>query len=172
MKAVLKPGAELDILTKDELAETLRTLRDELKSGYGRDAVLWRDFNSTKLDANGNSGIVGVPITQNPSPVNLYRGKAGQTIILHRLAITAEGIAFATTYTGYLYLMRGDRMIDFANLANGFPIVFLYTSNAPWYTDQEAIQIQVSGGPPSTNLVIDAQGTIAGLVPSEAVIGE
>lgn len=172
MLVTLKPNAELDILTKDELEEVLTRLRDQQASGYGRDPVLWRDFNSTKLDANGNSGVAGVPIAQNPSPVNLYRGKSGQTIILHRLAVQAEGVAFATTFTGYLYLLRGDRMIDFANLANGFPIVFLYTSNAPWFTDQEAIQIQVSGGPANANLIVDAQGTITGLTTPTGVIGE
>lgn len=161
-KQKLSPGGELDLLTQDELEDTLKRLWDESQSGYDRPATLWRDFNSTKLDANGNSGQAGA--ANNPNSVNLFRGKAGQTIILHRLAIQAEGVTFGTAYNGgYLYLMRGERIIDFANLANGFPILFLYTSNAPWYTDQETIQIYVSGGPASTNLIVDAQGTLTGL---------
>jgi hypothetical protein len=158
MKFTLKPGAELDLLTQDELEETLKRVRDEAVSGYSRPATDYRDFQATRLDGNGNSGIPGA--ANNPNTVALFEIKQGYSLRLHRLAIQAEGSTFATTYTGgYIYLYRAGRFIDFANLALGLPVVFSYTSDAPIYNNGETVDILVSAGPKNTNLICDIQGT-------------
>lgn len=167
MKFKLSPGAELDVLTQSELEETLSRIRDELRSGFSRPAITYRDFNATTLDSNGNSGILGAPVAGNPTAVDLFEVKQGYGWRLHRLAINAEGVTPGTQYVdGYLLLMRSGRLIDFAGVFNGtaialsFPVVFTYTSDAPLYNNGETVQLLVSGGPAATNLICDLQVTL------------
>ena len=153
---------ELDILTKDEMAELLKVATDELKSGFARPAVTERDLASTLLDSNGDSGIPGA--SGNPNPVPIYRVKPGMTFDLHRLTVQFEGVTFGTGYTGgYIYLMRAGRVVDFADLAQGVPVVFSYTSDAPEYSGNQTVDLLVSGGAHDANMVTDLQGTLSSL---------
>ncbi len=167
MKQRLAPNAELDILTADEFEQKLKIVLDEFRSGFSRPAVTIRDFASTKLDGSGNSGIPGA--SGNPNAVPIYRVKPGYTFDLHRLTIQFEGVAFGTTYTaGYIYLMRASRVVDFAALSAGVPVVFSYTSDAPEFSGNETVDLLVSGGAASANMVTDLQGTLSSL-PAELV---
>ena len=155
MKVKLAPNAELDTLTQEELAEVL----DRKLSGFSRPAEPYRDFNTTALDANGNSGIPGA--ANNPNPVSLFEPPPGFTWALHRLKIQAEGQTFGATYPGgYIYVLRAGRLEEFVDLGLGLPAVITYTSDAPIYNNGETISILVSGGPASTVLVVDMQVTI------------
>lgn len=158
----LAPNTEIDVLTADELREELSRAWEEAASGWSRPAVTFRDFNSTLLDSSGNSGIPGA--ANNPNTVKLFDIKPGYTMSVHRLTIQAEGQTFGTTYSGgFIYLMRAGRVVDFADLGNGMPIVFSYTSDAPEYTGNESVGIYVSGGPHSTVLICDIQATLEAL---------
>lgn len=162
MKQKLAPNAELDLLTADELEQKLKVATAELRSGFSRDAQYWTDTQSTKLDASGNSGIPGS--TNNPNVVHLWPVKAGYTLTLHRLYVQFEGVSFGTTYaSGYIYLYRGGRIIDFANLAQGVPVLFSYGSDAPIFRQQEAVAILCSGGGHSVNMICDIQATLEAL---------
>lgn len=167
MKQKLGPNAELDLLNKQELEDVMRTMVDELKSGFSRPAVTIRDFQATLLDGNGDSGIPGA--TNNPNPVPFYRVDAGYTFELHRMTVQFEGVDFNTDFAGgYIYLMRATRVIDFANLDDGVPVVFSYTSDAPEFNNGETVDLLVSGGSADTNMIVDIQGTLAAL-PGELV---
>ena len=165
MKQTLSPSGgkiELDVLTAAELKEQLRIFADELRSGFARPAVTIRDLHSSKLDASGNSGQPGA--TNNPNPVSIYRVKPGMTFDLHRLTIQFEGVTFGTTYaTGYIYMMRAGRVVDFAALSAGVPVVFSYTSDAPEFSGNQTVDLLVSGGAVSANMLTDLQGTLSSL---------
>ena len=170
MKQTLTPSKgslELDILTAAELKEQLMVFADELRSGFARPAVTIRDLNSKALDASGNSGQPGA--SGNPNPVAIFRVKPGMTFDLHRLVIQFEGVTFGTSYTGgYIYLMRAGRVVDFADLSVGVPVVFSYTSDAPEFSGNQTVDILVSGGGHSVNMLTDLQGTLSSL-PAELV---
>ena len=162
-KQKLTPNGELDILTADELGEKLKVAIDEFRSGFSRPAEEYIDSNSTLLDANGNSGIPGA--ANNPNPVPLFEFKPGYTLRLHRLTLQFEGVAFNTTYSGYIYLLRAGRVVDFANLSQGVPVVFSYTSDAPVYRQQQSVDIIVDAGVSAAhvNVLADIQGTLEAL---------
>lgn len=159
MKQKLAPNAELDILTQDELAQTLKVAIAELQSGFSRPAETRRDFNTTLLDGSGNSGIPGA--VGNPNPVPVFEFPMGHTFALHRLTVQFEGVTFGTKYMGgFIYLMRAGRVVDFADLSLGVPAVFEYTSDAPEYTAPETLDLLVSGGAADTVVICDLQGTL------------
>lgn len=167
MKQKLAPNAELDLLTADELEQKLKILADEFRSGFNRPATTIRDLHSSTLDSSGNSGQPGA--TGNPNPVQIYRVKPGMTFDLHRLTVQFEGVTFGTTYsTGYIYLMRAGRVVDFFNLSGGVPVVFSYTSDAPEYSGNQTVDLLVANGAASVNMVTDIQGTLSSL-PAELV---
>ncbi len=176
MKQIFKPNAELDFLTKDELAEVMERVADEARSGWSRPAVTQRTFEAIDLDSNGDSGRPGS--SSKPSAVEIYRPPTGYTFEVHRLTVQAEGQVFgAGTTGGFLYILRAGRLVDFApsggtSGSSGpplqFPVVFEYTSNAPEYTANESVDILVSGGPVGVTLVVDLQGTLSA-IPGELV---
>lgn len=161
MKVNLGPGVELDVLNADELHHTLR----EVLSGYARKPQTDRHPSFLKLDANGNTNVgstSGVAVPTFKIPASLRFG-------LHRMTIKADGYTFGSPYTsstGYLEIQRATETVDGVSLASvGLPAVFTAgTADAPLYTNGQTVDLLVIGGPASTALTIQIQGTLEPLI--------
>lgn len=110
MKQKLTAGAELDLLTEQEL----RTLIEELVSGYLRPTMPRRDEDGLLVPAGGADVTLALP------PVS-----RGMEIVYTRLVIEAPGSAFtpAAPYNAagaYVAIMRSDlELLDFVSLVAG-----------------------------------------------------
>ena len=157
----LSPNSEFETLTQSELA----TVLEEKLSGFSRKADIIQEFASWELDANGNSGIPGA--ANNPNPVSIYTVKAGYSFALHRLEVTADGYTYGSPFTGsagsYLEVLRAGRFVAAANLENGLPLYWEWGSDAPIFRNNEKIDVLIYGGPHSTAITFDFQGTLEAL---------
>lgn len=109
MKQQLRAGAELDLLT----AQELRTTIEELVSGYLRPTTPRRDEDGALAPAAGDLTLALPPVPR------------GMEVIYTRVIVEAPGSAFtiATPYNAagaYLALMRNDiELLDFVSLVAG-----------------------------------------------------
>lgn len=149
MKQTLSPNGELDILTADELDGVVR----ELLSGYLRPPQTMRIPYGDTLDDTGAAMI------------EVWTVPLGYMFNLHRLTVEADGYDPANPFInadGWIEIDRGAWMEDFVSLDDpGLPRI--YTSgddDAPYYTNGERIVLKVVGGPASTSLSGQIQGTL------------
>lgn len=157
MKVTLKPGVELDVLTQDELHETMTNLL----SGFSRGPNTDRSNPAVELDASGNTfrgSTSGVPVP-------IFRVPAGYEFALHRLALKPDGYTFGVPYTsstGYVEIQRNGVMEDGIPLtAPGLPRVFTAgTADAIVFNNNDRIDLLIVGGPASTAVQIALQGTL------------
>lgn len=154
MKVVLRPNAELELLTQDELRQVVR----ETLAGWNRPAQTGRPRQTVQTDGSGNAN-------GNANGLKLYVVRPGQTFRLHRLFIRPEASTFGVPYTsntGYVEIMRGERAIDgFPLTAPGIPKMMTWgTADGPLYKNGDELRIDIYGGPVSAVIIADAQGTI------------
>jgi hypothetical protein len=158
----IRAGAVLDILTADEL----KTVLEEVASGYLRLPYRKRIIGTIKLDGSGN-GVSGISAKARP----------GFTLIITRLCFTISGGAnkytFAAPFSpgsaGAIEFLRGTGGSTVTDLVDGYafgastggslPCVYTNSeSHAVEVIDQEDIRIQVLGGPASSNLDVIGSG--------------
>lgn len=161
MKQTLRPNAELDLLTKEELRDVLT----EIVSGHNRPPERIRHPGGVTLDGSGNAPLTGI-----------YRVEAGMRAIVTRIEFFLDGYSmrspFNPTPAGGI-----DIYVD-AQWRDGFPfggstgfiLPAVYTEareRAIVAEDGAHMQIQVGGGPASTGLTVALCGI---LVPIEPVL--
>lgn len=154
MKHVLTSGAEIELVSPDEL----RTILGEtFPSRKGPQTE--RMLNGLKVDASGNGTVV------------LWQVPAGMEFELHSLLITADGKSPASRMaTGYAYLQAGGALgdvldvFDFTLTGAGVPIRHTYGSDAPLYHEREVVCVCFFGITASTNVVVRGQGVLAPLI--------
>ena len=158
MKVKLTPGAELDLLTADEL----RSIVKETKSGWRRPPLTVRPTQSVGLDSNGDAhGTIHGAV--------LFEVPAGYSFLLHRLTVKPDGYTFGVPYTsatGYLDIVVSELMRDgipFA--APGLPRVYTVGfSDGIFCNNGEVIRIDIHGGPANGVINLRGQGTLQPII--------
>lgn len=161
MKQQLRPNAELDLLTKEEL----RTVTSEVLSGYLRPPERIRHPGGLDLDGSGNSTLTGI-----------YRVEAGMQAIITRIEFALDGYSMRAPYNptqqGGVDIYENGQWRDgfpFGG-STGFILPAVYTESrerAIAISDGSLLQIQVGGGPVSTGLTVAVCGV---LLPIEPVL--
>lgn len=166
MKVSLKPGAELDVLTQDELEDSLAAAL----SGFSRPPQTEEDFATFTLDSSGNSVLTG---SATNVAVAVYTVQVGYDFSLHRL--TVEAATATTAYTvaapytngsGGIAIYRNGRFVDGLNLASGLPMVFTYGGDAPIFRSRDRVELLVIGGPANGFVTVNVQGTLESGTPA------
>ena len=165
MKVKLSPNAELDLLTQEELDQSLTAAIERFLSGHNRRPGTIREPVAVELDASGNTAIG----PKSPIGVPLYKVPAGYRFALHRLSIKADGFTFAAPFTnaaGFLELQRSGLMVDGLPLTSpGLPLVFTTgTADSIVYDNNQTVDLLISGGPASTAVQLVLQGTLSPIV--------
>ncbi len=169
MKQTLKAGAELDLLT----AQELRTTIEELVSGYLRPTMPRRDEDGLISPVAGDVTLALPPVPR------------GMEIVYTRVIVEAPGSAYtpAAPYNvaaGYIAIMRNDiELLDYVSLVagagGGIPYRFgpWSDSNGIRVRDGEQLRALVHVPPASTGLVLRGEGylsPIQGAEPGSLVI--
>ncbi len=157
-KQLLRPNAELDLLTQDEL----RGVLEEIVSGYLRPPQRIRNPAGVDLDGSGNGTVLA------------YQVEAGMRFTLTRLEVTADGY---TAYAPYNPTPAGgiDIYVDgqwrdgvpFGG-TTGYVLPVVYTqseSRAISLADGALLTVVVHAGPASTGLLVNACGILEPLAP-------
>jgi hypothetical protein len=144
-KARIIPGAELEVPSADEIARRVTRLNAT------RPEVPIRAEASKLTDASGAVLF------------EVYRVPPGRSIRLTRLLVQADGFSARSPYTGAgeVSLVRNDVIVDTLSLVSGpgLPAVFESSeSSAPFYANGDSVQVQVIGGPVTTNVTARMQG--------------
>lgn len=145
----LAPGAELDLLTEDELRSALSELRN-----IG--PVTVRPEESIHLDSAGNG------------TVDVYTVPAGMEFTLHRLRIDIDGADPGHTVNaanGWADILRdavAEDFIQFAASAGGLPQVKTWSGAAGIvFRNGETVQVKITAAPTvSVNVTVKLQGTL------------
>lgn len=156
MRVTLKPNAELDILTREELRKELEAITDRL--AYHPAVVRLEEDGAT--DAGGELELA------------IYRPPAGMEFRLTRCYVVAEGFTPAVPFNGagaFLELLRAGVPVDGVSLvaaaANGGQIpIMLVDADSPdsaqVYFNGEDVAIRLTNGPASTRIGVRAQGIL------------
>lgn len=161
MKVALKPGAELDVLTRDEL-------RDELEAIVAR----LRDRPATvRAEEDGRTTAAGA------AEIELYRVPSGMSFKLTRLAVLAGGFSPAVPFQGagaFLELLRNDVPVAWCSLVAGAAVapgalpMQLVDADSPesavWYANGDVAAVRLTAGPASTDIIVRGQGILEPVV--------
>lgn len=156
MKVKIAPGAELDLLSEEELHRTLTTVL----SGFARGPVTNRIPVVVALNSSGNTQVGSTA-----GPVPLFKVPSGYTFTLHRAAFQLDGYTFGVPYTsnsGYLEIQRAGLMMDGIPLTSpGLPRVLTGGSaDGILFDNNETVDLLVVTGPASKSLQVVLQGTL------------
>jgi hypothetical protein len=152
---VLKPGAELDLLTREELHAELV----EVASGYLRPPERRRFVEGGTTDANG---IVTIPV---------LTVQQGYVFELTRLVIAPSGKTFGNPYTsstGYWNLLLNGEMVDGDNMTGGIPSIYTESESRAIYVfggEQLQLHLNAGSGLASTQIMVRGQGVLTPLPP-------
>lgn len=153
MKQILKPNAELDILT----AQELRAEIEHLLSGYLRPPEEARPEGGVALSAGGAGTI------------DLYTVPVGMLFYLTRVYVTAGNATFQAPLAGAggISILRfsgslGDE-IDGTGFTSLPQVATWSRNNGPLFRDGERIGIGIAGGPASGQAFARAMGFLAPL---------
>jgi hypothetical protein len=167
VKVKLTSGAELDVLTQEEVRELLQ----EFASGYLRPPQTARPVGGIPLNASGNScrSVAAQAGTAAALPVDLYSVPIGYSFRLHRMTFKPDGFTFGvpfTNATGFIDINRGELMQDGISLNSpGMPVVWSAgTADGIFYDNGEHVFATISGGPASVNVSVRMQGTLQPIV--------
>ena len=158
MKTKIAAGAELDLLTQDELHAEI----EQMLSGYLRPSQRLRLEQSVKLDSNGAGTLI------------LYTVEAGYLFLLNRLHVEVTTASTVYTYgapytsaTGYLKVKGGDGQTwdgtSFDPTAEGISIpgdITASDSYALFYYGYETVEVDIVGGPASGFVLVRGQGLL------------
>lgn len=154
MKTELRPGAELDLLSQDEL----RTVLEETLAGYLRPPY------RVRVEAAGVTDATGAAVFAAAS------SRPGYRLVLNSLLVIPAGYSYATPYTttaGAVQLLRGSsgstgdvlRGAPFGGGSGGsLPLLLLDDGDdrAVFAVDTESLLVEVIAGPAHT--VVAARG--------------
>lgn len=161
MKQTLRPNAELDLLTKEEL----RAVVSEELSGYLRPPERIRAPHGFALSASGAGGPTGV-----------YRVDAGMRAIITRIEFDLDGYSMRSPYNpsaqgGVDIYADGQWRDGFPfGASTGYILPAIYTESrerAIVIEDGALLQVQIAGGPASTGFTVNVCGI---LLPMQPVI--
>jgi hypothetical protein len=156
VRQLLKPGAELDLLTPGEA----KSLFDELAARLAQRPATVRAEKDALTDA---AGAVSFAVYQVPS---------GMAFHLTRLVVTIDGFTPAAPFTGagaYLEILRNDVPVDFASLvagSDGLPRKFFAEGldSSAYYANGDAVAVRIVAGPANTRLLARLQGLLEPVV--------
>lgn len=153
MKVKLTAGQDIDFVSPDELRGILAEMRkDEIEGG----ATTWR------ATLNGSTNAAGT------AKIDVLTVPLGRQFRLTRVVIIPDGFTPASPYTnaaGYVYVAReGGQVTDLFSLVSGqgsLPAVRTDSvASAAVFVNGEKVEIQIFGGPVSTNVVCYCQGVL------------
>lgn len=148
MEVEIRPGAKLDVLTKDELRDVIGEFTELFEHEVSDDV---RASASARTDASGNATIA------------VYTVPAGMRFRLTRLVLAADGFTFGAPYTGagYFETRRNGQMVDGGVLANNLPTVGTDgASAAARFKNADVLEVAIVGGPVSTNVEARIEGDL------------
>lgn len=151
MRFKLEAGAELDLLTRDELLEALR--EDRLaRSG--------REVTPVRVEENGVTDGTGA------LTLEVFTVPLGREFALTRLVVDADGFTPGAPYksgTGWIDVRRSGARVDFVNLQNGLPALSVDSDKtANRWRNGEQLEVVLAGGPANTNIRVTGQGWLYG----------
>lgn len=155
MRVVLKPGAELDLLTRDELHAELV----EVASGYLRPPRRTRFVQGGVTDTDG---VVTIPVLD---------VQQGYVFELTRMVIDVSGKTFGSPYTsssGYWNILLNGELVDGDNMSGGLPSIYTESESRAIYVfggEQLALYLNAGSGLASTGVMIRGQGVLTPLPP-------
>jgi hypothetical protein len=169
VKTKLVSGAELDVLTEDEL----RTVLTETLSGYLREPY------RVRFAGGGVTTSLGA-LTVDVNPA----ARPGFMLLVNVIVVNVAGYTYASPYNpgtqGALVLLRSpgphssvgmiERGYAFGGSSGG-SLPCYYSSGddrAIDLRDQERLQLQFTGGPASSSIVISGHGTMIPLADQAA----
>lgn len=158
MRVKIAPGAELDVLNKQELHEVLHEVLAHFRSDESERV---RPQENGLTDGTGAAAIV------------VYQVPIGMGFRLSRITVSADGFTFAAKFTnaaGAIELRRGGQLVDGVNLnpsaaagdqSVGIPWVETYSGSVrPAFQNGEQVAVNVVGGPPNTNVNVLLEGDL------------
>ncbi len=152
MKAQLRAGAELDLLTQDELREVLS---DFAESFQNRPLRRLRVPAGVALDGSGNGDV------------RPYRVETGYRLVLTRIEISLDGYTAAAPYNpsaqGGVDVYVDDHWRDGIPIGGNtgyiLPTVYTQGDDTAIVADQDALlKIRITGGPVSTGAIVNVCG--------------
>ena len=150
MKARIAAGAEVDFLTKDELADEMKALRTFLGKRLGQRPIVQTVEGTTTLDGSGNGSI------------NLGAPAPGRAWDVRRVNITPQNPA-AAAMTVVVVIWRGNDSgnpfyyVDRNIGAGTIPAVSPWSSRQFTVRQDEPIIITFTGGTANTGVFASAQ---------------
>ena len=158
MKVALKPGAEIETLTREELRAELESLR----------LALARNPATVRAEEDGATAATGA------LTLPFYQVPMGMGFKLTRCAVFADGFTPAVPFNGagaFLELLRNDVPVAFQSLVagagGGLPFVLIDAdseSSAAWAGNGEQFAIRLTAGPASTGIIVRTQGVLEPIV--------
>lgn len=155
MRTSIQAGAELDVLTQDEL----RTVLEETLSGYLRPPYRDRVIAGGSTDDDGSMLVVA------------YTVRRGFQFLLNRLEILPAGdYSWAAPYEpmdqGAVQILRNGEIVTGYPFGGGsggsLPAELVDTSShAIDFVDGEVVQVQIIGGPASTPFLLLGFGHVS-----------
>ncbi len=146
MRQKVVPGAELDVLTQEEMRALLKA---ELRTGV---------FERVVQAANGPLTAGGV------GSIDAYTVPVGMEFRLCRVVVTADGFNYAAMFTnaaGGVTLLRDGQLVDGFNLSLGLPNVWTAGSgSAPRFRNGQKVTVAIVGGPASANVTVNLEGDL------------
>lgn len=160
MKTEIRAGAQLDLLTQEEM----RSLLEEVASGYLRPPQRIRVPGGLVLDGSGNAAVTPV-----------YVVEAGMKFVLTRIEFIPDGYTMrapATVSSGGIDIYVDGQWRDGVPFGSGsgqvgsLPCVYTQSeSRAVEAEDGAQFEVAVAGGPASKGLGIAVVGFLSPLPP-------
>lgn len=151
MKHVLKPNAEIELVSPAELQAILGETFPSRKGPQTE-----RPFQGVTVSDSGNG------------TARVFEVPTGMEFELHSVYIDADGHSPASRMsTGYALLLRNESAVDeydFTVAGKGVPFRYSYTSDAPLYHEREVVAVEFHTITASVTVVVRAQGTLQPLV--------
>lgn len=151
----LERGAELDLLTSEELeAELDRVARNY----FGGPQRQWPE-GSLALDASGNA-----------AETKIYTVPVDRTFALHRIVFLVDGATPAapafSAAAGYIGILRNGNLVDWVVTSTtvGLPAILTYGSEqGAFFGPRETVAAIAGAGPASKTVRVFLQGTLSPL---------
>jgi hypothetical protein len=159
VKQTLRPGAELELLTREELRGELR----ELEQALARRPAVVRAEKSFETDANGDASA------------SVYKVPLGMAFRLSRVLVQLDGFTAAVPFNGagaYLEVRRNDVMVDFLSLVAGAAgggslpakLDTESDSSAAWFANGDDVVVVLESVTASRSGVVRIQGLLEPVV--------
>lgn len=143
MRFTLEAGADVDVLTEDELRKVLAEYQQMLRI---------RGSEQAATDANGNAALT------------VYQVPAGMRFALARVLVELDGFTPAVPYdnpASYVELHRNDHRVEFFNVGETIPYSWTEGGRAaPVFLNHEKVIVRLFAGPAATNFQASIEGDL------------